>query len=164
MKTKCHSFMVKSWNIPFILGNLLSKPTFSMDRNCRNSSPSLLLPRKVVFWFWSIPKTSKIYGGFHQWGDPNGWMIFHGKSQSKMDELGVPPFHDTSIYGWYPPNMGWFGVRPLGYMRKESIDIVSYCIFYIASYRWRPSKTVLLGVILASPLLVPSWLVTVGVS
>ena len=23
--------------------------------------------------------------------------LFHGKSQSKMDDLGVPPFHETSI-------------------------------------------------------------------
>ena len=25
------------------------------------------------------------------------WMVYTGKSQSKMDDLGVPPFQETSI-------------------------------------------------------------------
>ena len=29
------------------------------------------------------------HGGFHQWGYPK-WMIYNGKSQQKMDDLGVP--------------------------------------------------------------------------
>jgi hypothetical protein len=36
-------------------------------------------------------------GGFHKWGHHNSWMVYHGKSQTKMDDLGVPPFQETSI-------------------------------------------------------------------
>ena len=28
-------------------------------------------------------------GGFQKWGYPNSWMVYNGKSQSKMDDLGV---------------------------------------------------------------------------
>ena len=29
-------------------------------------------------------------------GSPK-WWVYHGKSQSKMDDLGIPPFQETSI-------------------------------------------------------------------
>ena len=29
--------------------------------------------------------------GFHKWGYPHSWLVHNGKSQSKMDDLGVPP-------------------------------------------------------------------------
>jgi hypothetical protein len=33
------------------------------------------------------------------WGIPNSWLFFHGKSQTKMDDFGVPQkFQVTSIY------------------------------------------------------------------
>ena len=31
------------------------------------------------------------------------WMVSSGKSQSKMDNLGVPPFQETSIYQYHYP-------------------------------------------------------------
>ena len=32
------------------------------------------------------------YGDFHKWGIPNRWLVYYnGNSQSKMDDLGVPP-------------------------------------------------------------------------
>jgi hypothetical protein len=27
-------------------------------------------------------------------------MVYNGKSQIEMDDLGVPPFQETSIYGY----------------------------------------------------------------
>ena len=30
-------------------------------------------------------------------GIPNSWLVDSGKSQSKMDESGVPPFQETSM-------------------------------------------------------------------
>ena len=35
-------------------------------------------------------------GGFHKWGVPK-MMVYNGKSQPKMDDLGVPPFMETPI-------------------------------------------------------------------
>ena len=41
--------------------------------------------------------------GFHQWGYPHSWMVYHGKSQSFIwdDYYRVPPWpwkpHETSI-------------------------------------------------------------------
>jgi hypothetical protein len=33
------------------------------------------------------------YGGLHEWGIPNSWIVFlNGKSEKIMDDLGVPPF------------------------------------------------------------------------
>jgi hypothetical protein len=32
-------------------------------------------------------------------GNPK-WMVHHGKNQSKMDDLGVPPFMETSNRSW----------------------------------------------------------------
>jgi hypothetical protein len=34
----------------------------------------------------AIPKT------FHKWGYPKSWMVYNGKSEHKMDDLGVPYF------------------------------------------------------------------------
>ena len=39
-----------------------------------------------------------ILEGFHKWGIPSSWMVYNGKSENKMDDLGVPPFLETSIY------------------------------------------------------------------
>ena len=39
----------------------------------------------------------RIYGGFHKWGIPkNAW--FKMEHPTKMDDLGVPLFQETSIY------------------------------------------------------------------
>ena len=42
------------------------------------------------------PPTS--YGDFQKWGYPNSWIVYKGKSQSKMDDLGVPPSFRTPPY------------------------------------------------------------------
>jgi len=34
-------------------------------------------------------------GDFHEWGFPK-WLVYNGKSQSKIDDLGVPPSQETS--------------------------------------------------------------------
>jgi hypothetical protein len=33
-----------------------------------------------------------LYGGFRKWGYPNSWMVYNGKSENIMDDLGVPIF------------------------------------------------------------------------
>ena len=39
-----------------------------------------------------------LYGAFLKWWYPKMVGLFHGKSQSKMDDLGVPLFQETTIY------------------------------------------------------------------
>jgi hypothetical protein len=45
--------------------------------------------------------SSSFSGGFHEWQSPK-WLVYDGKSQSKMDDLRVPflvpPFLETSIF------------------------------------------------------------------
>ena len=41
--------------------------------------------------------------GFHKWGYPNSWMIYNGKSQPKMDDLGVPLFQETPKWWIHSP-------------------------------------------------------------
>ena len=43
-----------------------------------------------------------MYGGVHKWRYPNSWMVYNGKSQSKMEDLGYPPILGTlHINTWY---------------------------------------------------------------
>ena len=35
-------------------------------------------------------------------GTPICWMVYKGNSESEMDDLGVPPFMETPIWGVYP--------------------------------------------------------------
>ena len=41
----------------------------------------------------------KTHGGFHKWGYPNSWMVYKFTMENPihMDDLGVPPFQETSI-------------------------------------------------------------------
>jgi uncharacterized oligopeptide transporter (OPT) family protein len=39
-----------------------------------------------------------LYGAFLKWGYPKIAGLFHGKSQSKMNDLAVPLFQETTIY------------------------------------------------------------------
>ena len=42
----------------------------------------------------------RLYGSFHKWGYPNKWMVYNGyngQSENNIDDLGVPPFQETSI-------------------------------------------------------------------
>ena len=36
------------------------------------------------------------HGGVHKWGYPHSWMVYKGNSQLKMDNLGLPPFMETT--------------------------------------------------------------------
>ena len=58
---------------------------------------------KHLWWFYqSSPRFfSYFYVGFHKWGYPNSWMV--GKSQSKMDDLGVLHLWKTP----YLPHIAW---------------------------------------------------------
>ena len=40
-------------------------------------------------------------------GTPKKWLVYNGKSQSKMDDLGVPPFQETPIRR-FPARHGGF--------------------------------------------------------
>ena len=49
--------------------------TYSMDLYLNVITP------KCEFWnYGSIPSGTAIYGGFHEWGYPNSWMVYKGKS------------------------------------------------------------------------------------
>ena len=46
--------------------------------------------------------------GFHKWGYPKKWIVYNGTSMEhpiKMDDLGVPPFQDTSSPQPFAPAM-----------------------------------------------------------
>ena len=62
-------------------------------------------------------------GGFLKWRYPNSWMVYEGSSQSKMDDLGVPPFYEAHRCWW------WFSdldtVEPsikIGLQQKNVLD------------------------------------------
>jgi len=62
------------------------------------SSPAPAVPvpgpaaTSLVSKMWFVSS----YGGFHKWWYPNSWMVYNGKSENNMDDLGVPPFQETS--------------------------------------------------------------------
>ena len=61
--------------------------------------------------------TYPYYGGFHQWGYSNSWMVYNGKSEHKMDDdWGNPGLNSTNMddlggpKSWSYPNSwtnGW---------------------------------------------------------
>ena len=53
-----------------------------------------------------FPTSPGRYGGFHKWGTPK-WMVYRGKPQLKMDELGVPLFEETPIWWLYMVIIWW---------------------------------------------------------
>ena len=54
--------------------------------------------RSTGVWSLSMERyPGKLYGGFLKWGYPKMDGLFHGKSQYKTDDLGVPPLQETSI-------------------------------------------------------------------
>ena len=60
------------------------------------------IPRAQDDW-----KLERTHEGFRGHGGTPKWMVYKGKSQSKMDDLGVPTFQETSIYGkaWKSRNL-----------------------------------------------------------
>ena len=71
-------------------------PTSQVKRLSKNrggplaSQPLLLTPSL------QDQKGGASNGGFHKWRYPHSWMVYSGKSPSKMDDLGVPPFMESS--------------------------------------------------------------------
>ena len=55
-------------------------------------TPSMLQDKKRV----SLGSQCR-YGRFLEWGDPNTWIFYNGKSQSKMDDLGGTPISGSFI-------------------------------------------------------------------
>ena len=37
-------------------------------------------------------------GGVHKWGFPGSWMVYFMENLVKMDDLGVAPFWETSMW------------------------------------------------------------------
>ena len=71
-------------------------------------------------------------------GVPNNWMIYRGKSQSKVDDLGYP-------HWWKPPyivSICFTGTKNLvstakkAAYRSEEFHIVSICLVFIAGIYW----------------------------
>jgi len=56
--------------------------------------------------------------GFPYMGYSNRWMAYDGKSQSKMDALGVPPFQETSIIIY-------------GTMDVPGKQMMFWCVFFL---------------------------------
>ena len=46
----------------------------------------------------SMKDKTGLYMGVSKIGVPQKWMVYNGKNPIKMDDLGVPPFSETSIY------------------------------------------------------------------
>ena len=44
-----------------------------------------------------VGSTWLLYGGFHNWGNPNSWMVQKRNIPVKWDDLGVPRFQETPI-------------------------------------------------------------------
>ena len=66
-------------------------------------------------------------GAFHQWGYPNSWLVYNGKSQSKIDDdLGVGLFKETSILRCLSP------LFDLGFWRISISYIVVICVSVIS--------------------------------
>ena len=72
-----------------------SIPTSNQDL-LSSPAPAVPVPgpaaTSLVSKMWFVSS----YGGFHKWWYPNSWMVYNGKSENKMDDLGVPPFQETS--------------------------------------------------------------------
>ena len=59
------------------------------------------------------------YEGFQKWGCPqNGWFFLRG-NPIKSDDLGVPPFQETSIY---PPSRPQVDGEDMGRCRAVLLD------------------------------------------
>ena len=70
------------------------------------------------------PNIRIVYYCIHMWrfpetGVPNSWMVYKGKS-SKMDDLGVPLFQETSIYIIYTytktRGCNWYKTRGISWL------------------------------------------------
>ena len=89
-------------------------------------------------------------GGFHKWVDPEG-LVYKGKSQSKMDHLGVPllDYHSSSLsdgYNWRY-TAGWRVDPDPARARKEAVPQhprgcpqAASCSHRASLFRWCPAN------------------------
>ena len=61
----------------------------------RKSKKGIVLPDLCVFL---VSSKCFPYGGFHQWGYPNSWLVYDGKSPSNMDENWGDPYFRKPPY------------------------------------------------------------------
>ena len=60
----------------------------------------------LVEWEFTNKKSCVLMGlprrrhgdrGFLKWWYPHSWLVYKGKSHLEMDDLGIPPFQETSM-------------------------------------------------------------------
>jgi len=89
-------------------------------------SPMHFRPTARTISSIAIYKFPQKYWGFHKWGNPK-WMVYNGKSQSKMDDLRIPPFIETSTYSppFQPPQN--FGLARTGSNCPQHVLLRASC-------------------------------------
>ena len=63
------------------------------------------IPKFEIIWnmiskkfIWNTGRMGIHKGGSINRGTPNSWMVYNGKYNLDMDDLGVPVFQETSIW------------------------------------------------------------------
>jgi hypothetical protein len=77
---------------------------YNLRASGQDGAPSFYQEDAVEI-LWDVPKSPKCKRLVKyclrlckSMGYPNSWLVCKGKSQHKMDDLGVPPFMETSIW------------------------------------------------------------------
>ena len=65
-----------------------------------NNIWDVILPIDELIFFKMVKTTNQMNMGVSINGYPNSWMVYFMESPIQMDDLGVPPFQETSISCW----------------------------------------------------------------